>query len=131
MDAVSRTIAELQAQVVAFAEERDWARYHNPRNLAMALTVEAGELLELFLWSADDGPQPPVEARQPAVAAEAADVLMCLLNLCHRAGVDLSAALEAKLEDAARKYPADRVRGRALKYDEYAEWSVRSEPSDD
>ena len=116
------TLSELQRRVVAFAEERDWARYHNPRNLAMALSVEAGELLELFLWASDDGPQPIRPERAPRVAEEAADVLMCLLNLCERAGVDLAAALDAKLEVAARKYPAERVRGLAWKYDEYAEW---------
>lgn len=113
------TLSELQAEVVAFAEARDWAQFHSPRNLAMALSVEAGELLELFLWSADDGPQPLHPARAPRVADEAADVLMCLLNLCARADIDLAAALRSKLARAAEKYPVDRVRGQALKYDEY------------
>ena len=116
------TLSELQADVVAFAEARDWQQFHSPRNLAMALSVEASELLELFLWCADDGPQPMHDARTPKVADEAADVLMCLLNFCHRADVDLAAALKRKLAAAAEKYPADRVRGQALKYDEYAEW---------
>lgn len=88
----------------------------------MALSVEAGELLELFLWSADDGPQPLRPERSRQVADEAADVLMCLLNFCDRAGVDLAAALVSKLAEAERKYPVERVRGRALKYDEYEEW---------
>jgi len=117
----SPTLAELQAEVLAFSEERDWGRYHSPRNLAMALSVEANELLELYLWSRDDGPQPPVASRDPRVADEAADVLMCLLNLCERADVDLAEALRDKLARAADKYPADRVRGLALKYDEYEE----------
>lgn len=116
------TLTELQAEVVAFSEERDWARFHSPRNLAMALNVEASELLELYLWAADDGPQPLTKARREQVAGEAADVLMCLLNFCERADVDLARALREKLEVAAQKYPADRVRGRALKYDEYPEW---------
>ncbi|MCB9663337.1 MAG: nucleotide pyrophosphohydrolase [Alphaproteobacteria bacterium] len=116
------TLRELQAKVRAFSDARDWARFHSPRNLAMALSVEAAELLELFLWSADDGPQPLNPERAPRVSEEAADVLLCLLNLAERAGIDLAAALEAKLEGAARKYPADRVRGKALKYDEYDEW---------
>lgn len=118
------TLSELQARVLAFVEERDWAQYHNPRNLAMALSVEAGELLELFLWTTDDGPQPPREERRARVAEEAADVLMCLLNFAARAGIDLPTALDAKLAAAAKKYPADRVRGRALKYDEYEEWTA-------
>lgn len=116
------TLAELQARVVAFSEAREWGRFHSPRNLAMALSVEAAELLELYLWSEDGGPQPAEASRAPRVAEEAADVLLCLLNLCHRAGVDLPAALDAKLASAALKYPVDRVRGRSLKYDEYPEW---------
>lgn len=117
-----RDLDALAARVRAFAEDRDWRRYHSPRNLAMALSVEAGELLELFLWSSDDGPQPLNPARAPKVADEAADVLICLLNLCDRAGIDLAEALESKLARAEAKYPADRVRGKALKYDEYPDW---------
>ena len=119
----SPTLAQLQARVRAFADARDWERFHSPRNLAMALTVEAGELLELYLWSADDGPQPLNPDRAEQVAEEAADVLFCLLNFCERAGVDLGAAMEAGLAKAERKYPAERVRGKALKYHEYAEWA--------
>jgi NTP pyrophosphatase (non-canonical NTP hydrolase) len=96
----------------------------------MALSVESAELLELFYWSEDAGPQPAEASRAPRVAEEAADVLLCLLNLCHRAGVDLAAALDAKLDAAARKYPVERVRGRALKYDEYPEWRLDDDAKD-
>jgi NTP pyrophosphatase (non-canonical NTP hydrolase) len=123
----SPTLAELTARVLAFAEDREWGMYHSPRNLAMAVSVEAGELLELYLWSRDDGPQPFVASRRGQVADEAADVLICLLNFCHRAGVDLGSAVDQKLAKAAEKYPIERVKGRALKYDEYAEW--QDEPS--
>lgn len=116
------TLAELQALVRDFSERRDWGRYHSPRNLAMALTVEAAELLELYLWCADDGPQPLVPERAPRVADEAADVLITLLNFCERAGIDLAAAMRDKLARAEQKYPEERVRGRALKYDEYEDW---------
>jgi NTP pyrophosphatase (non-canonical NTP hydrolase) len=115
----THTIEDLTARVRAFVAARDWEQFHSPRNLAMALSVEAAELLELYLWSTDAGPQPLHPDRAPKVAGEAADVLLCLLNLCDRAGIDLGDALEQKLEEAERKYPADRVRGRALKYDEY------------
>lgn len=118
------TLAELQREVLRFSRERDWERYHSPRNLAMALSVEAGELLELYLWSEDEGPQPGSAHRQERVAGEAADVLMCLLNLCHQAEIDLASALRDKLEVAARKYPVERVRGSARKYDEYPEWQA-------
>ena len=116
---VSVTLEELTEQVRAFVAERDWAQYHCPRNLAMALSVEASELLELYLWSTDDGPQPLSEARAARVGDEAADVLLCLLNFCDQAGIDLASAFESKLARAREKYPAEKVRGKALKYDEY------------
>lgn len=111
-------LAGLQERVRSFNEERDWGRYHSPRNLAMALSVEAAELLELYLWSSDDGPQPPVESRRPRVAEEAADVMICLLNLCERAGVDLEEAVLAKLARNAEKYPVEAARGRLEKSSE-------------
>lgn len=118
MDDATTPLAEIRAQLRAFNAARDWGRYHSPRNLAMALSVEAAELLELYLWSSDDGPQPPVASRQPKVAEEAADVLICLLNLCEAAGIDLAAAVEAKLARNAEKYPVQAARGRLERSDE-------------
>ncbi|HCH64240.1 MAG TPA: NTP pyrophosphohydrolase [Deltaproteobacteria bacterium] len=109
------TVGELRTRLRAFNAARDWGQYHSPRNLAMALSVEAGELLELYLWSADDGPQPPVAERLPKVADEAADVFICLLNFCDAAGVDLTSATLDKLRRNAEKYPVDRARGRLEK----------------
>ncbi|MEM9696396.1 MAG: nucleotide pyrophosphohydrolase [Myxococcota bacterium] len=109
----------MRAALRTFNEERDWSKFHSSRNLAMALSVEAGELLELFLWSRDDGPQPAVAAREARVAEEAADVLICLLNFCERAGVDLEPAFWDKLQRNRERYPAEKTRGKMLKYDEY------------
>lgn len=114
------TLLQLRAAVRAFNDERDWGRYHSPRNLAMALSVEAAELLELYLWSSDEGPQPPVASRRPRVEEEAADVLICLLNLCDRTGIDLAAAVQAKLARNAERYPVDQSRGRLEKSGELA-----------
>lgn len=111
-------LADVRTALRAFNAERDWARYHSPRNLAMALSVESAELLELYLWSADGGPQPPVADRGPRVADEAADVLITLLNFCEAAGVDLAAAVDRKLSINAEKYPAERARGRLEKAEE-------------
>lgn len=111
-------LGALRARLRAFNAERDWGRYHSPRNLAMALCCEAAELLELYLWARDDGPQPPVAGREARVAEEAADVLISLLNLCEAAGIDLSAAVEAKLARNAAKYPVEAARGRAEKWHE-------------
>ncbi len=118
MDDATTTVAEISARLRAFNEARDWGRYHSPRNLAMALSVEAAELLQLYLWSSDDGPQPPVAERQPMVAQEAADVAICLLNFCDRAGIDLAAAVEAKLARNEEKYPVEQARGRLERSDE-------------
>ncbi len=109
----------LKARVRTFNEERDWGRFHNPRNLAMALSVEASELLELYLWCSDEGPQPAVEAREERVAEELADVFILLLNLADKHGIDLLEATGKKLDANARKYPVDQVAGRMEKYDEY------------
>jgi NTP pyrophosphatase (non-canonical NTP hydrolase) len=112
------TLNDLRKRVAKFNADRDWAQFHNPRNLAMAVSVEASELLELFLWSADDGPQPPVEARGPRVAQEMADVAICLLSLAERMDIDLTAAILEKLEMNAQKYPIEKARGRMEKSDE-------------
>lgn len=112
-------LSELQAQLRAFNQARDWGQYHNPRNLAMALSVEAAEVLELYLWSTDDGPQPPVASREGKVPDELADVLICLLNLAEHAQVDLAQAFADKLARNAEKYPVERTRGRMEKYSEY------------
>lgn len=108
----------MQRALRRFNDERDWGQFHAPRNLAMALSVEAAELLELYLWSRDDGPQPALPEREARVSEEAADVLICLLNLCDRAGIDLGAAFWRKLEANATRYPVDEARGSMRKYDE-------------
>ncbi len=112
------TIQDLQAELARFNAEREWGRYHSPRNLAMALSVEAGELLQLYLWSSDGGPQPPVASRGPKVEAEAADVAICLLNFCSEAGIDLERAIREKLAANARRYPVEAAKGRLEKYNE-------------
>jgi NTP pyrophosphatase (non-canonical NTP hydrolase) len=84
----------------------------------MALSVEAGELLELYLWASDGGPQPPVAARREKVAQEAADVGICLLNFCERAGIDLVTAMAEKIEANELRYPVERARGRLEKAEE-------------
>ncbi len=111
-------LADIRESLRAFNRERDWGQYHNARNLAMALSVEASELLELYLWSKDEGPQPALASRAPRVADEAADVLICLLNICDHAGIDLAAAVHEKMRRNAEKYPADVAAGRLEKYDE-------------
>lgn len=114
----SSTLLQIQNKIREFNRERDWSQYHSPRNIAMALSVEVGELLELFLWSADDGPQPPVESRREKVEEEAADVLICLLNFCDQMGIDILEVTERKIEKNHEKYPVDKSSGRLEKHNE-------------
>jgi dCTP diphosphatase len=114
-----RNLEELRERVRAFVAERDWERFHSPKNLAMALSVEASELVELFQWLTEEESGALDPERRRRVAEEMADVLWFLVRLADRLDVDLLAAAESKLTANAVKYPADRVRGNSRKYDEY------------
>jgi dCTP diphosphatase len=114
-------LRELRDAVAAFVAERDWGKFHAPKNLAMALACEAAELMEHYLWveASESGKVTEDAARRAKIEAEVADVAICLLNLCNVLQIDLAAAVRAKLGEAAAKYPAEVVRGQAKKYDEY------------
>lgn len=114
-----RDLQELKARVREFVAQRDWDRFHSPKNLAMALSVEASELVELFQWLTEEESAAPDDDRRRRVAEELADVLWFLVRLSDRLDIDLLEAAERKLAANAAKYPAERVRGDARKYDEY------------
>ena len=106
----------LRARIAAFAAERDWDQFHNPKNLAMALAGEAGELVEHFQWlTFEQAANLPRETREE-VALECADVLLFLLRLTDKLDIDLAAAAEKKLVLNAKKYPVEKSRGKATKY---------------
>ena len=111
------TLTHLRDRLRAFAAERDWDQFHNPKNLAMAISGEAGELLEHFQWLTFEQAAKLTPDVKDEVALEAADVLLYLVRLCDKCGIDLAAAAELKLEINARKYPADKARGQMTKYD--------------
>jgi dCTP diphosphatase len=111
------SLAALSEELAAFAAERDWDQFHNPKNLAMALAGEAGELVEHFQWlTFDEAANLPAATREE-VALECADVLLFLLRLADKLDIDLAAAAERKLALNAKKYPVAKARGRATKYD--------------
>ncbi len=112
-------LRELQARLKAFARARDWEQFHSPKNLAMALVVEAAELVEHFQWLTEEqsGNLPPDKLAE--VELELADIFIYLLRLTEELGVDLRAAAERKIAINEERYPADKVRGSARKYDEY------------
>lgn len=101
-----------------FAKARDWEQFHSPKNLAAALTVETAELLEHFQWLTEAQSRDLPAAKQSEVAAEAADVLLYLLQLCDKLGIDLVQAARQKLALNAEKYPVERSRGSSKKYTE-------------
>jgi len=109
-------IDALKKRLAEFALEREWEQFHSPKNLAMALAVEAGELLELFQWLSEAESASLHPDAKAAAELEIADVLIYLLRLADRLGVDLDAAVERKLEINAEKYPVALARGNATKY---------------
>jgi len=114
-------IEALQKVLQDFADARAWDQFHSPKNLAMALSVEASELLEIFQWLNDDAASRIAEdeVAKQRVAEELADVAIYLLRLADKVGVDLEASIQAKIIRNGEKYPADMVYGSVKKYDEY------------
>jgi dCTP diphosphatase len=112
-------LTELRDALRTFAAERDWDQFHSAKNLAMAISIEAAELMEHFQWAAEQQDLQLEPRRRAQVSEELADVFMYTVRLADRLGVDLLAASAAKIQKNAERYPADRVRGSAKKYTEY------------
>ncbi|MBK6657364.1 MAG: nucleotide pyrophosphohydrolase [Proteobacteria bacterium] len=112
------SFTELRDALRRFAAERDWEQFHTPKNLAMALSVEAAELLEHFQWTADSNPGSLTPEARQEVGDEAADVLLYLVRLADKLDIDLLGAAAAKIEKNAKKYPVDKARGSSKKYTE-------------
>ncbi len=113
------SLDNLKNQLREFAHERDWDQFHSPKNLAMAMIVEAAELVEHFQWLSESQSQTLDPENREHLAQELADVLLYLVRLADRLGIDLMDAAQRKLEINAQKYPADKVRGCAKKAGEY------------
>ena len=113
-----RSIEALRDELRQFVDERDWAQFHSPKNLSMALSAEAAEVLEHFLWDSSEETWDLPNEKTEAVAEELADVLIYLVRLADTLDVDLLQAATKKLQKNRERYPADKVRGRAVKYDE-------------
>jgi dCTP diphosphatase len=114
------TVAQLKDRVLAFARERDWEQFHAPKNLSMALAAEAGELMEHFLWATPQESRAVASdpAKRAKIAEELADVVIYALEFANATSLDLAAAIGAKIEANARKYPVEKSKGRSAKYTE-------------
>lgn len=107
------SLLELRDRLRVFARQRDWEQFHNPKNLSMALIAEAAELVEHFQWRTPEQCEALDAETRKAVALEMADVLIYLLRLSDRLDVDLEAAAAEKMAINEKRFPVERVRGRA------------------
>jgi dCTP diphosphatase len=114
----SHALSALRTALRQFAAERDWDQYHTPKDLAIAVSVEAGELLEIFQWLNESDPNLLSPDQIARIREEIADVLLYLIRLADRLNIDLLLAARDKLELNARKYPVDKARGSSRKYTE-------------
>lgn len=113
---MSKDLESLRDALRHFAAERDWDQFHSPKNLASALVVEAGELLERFQWLTEERSRALSAEEKKAVAEEIADVFVYLIRLADKLDVDLLAAARDKIARNAEKYPVAKARGNAKKY---------------
>lgn len=113
------SLVELRQRLDAFVAERDWAQFHTPKNLAMAMIVEAAELVEQFQWDTPLESQQLTLEKREAVSHELADTFVYLLRIAEVLEIDLIEAANQKIELNAKKYPVDKARGSNAKYTEY------------
>jgi dCTP diphosphatase len=112
-------VKDLREAIRAFIEERDWEQFHSPKNLAMALSVEVGEIVEHFQWLTEEQSQNLPPEKLAEVREEIGDVMIYLTELAEKLGIDPVEAAKAKLEINGQKYPAELAKGKASKYTEY------------
>lgn len=117
----TENLKSLALRLRAFASERDWEQFHSPKNLSMALTVEAAELLEHFQWLTEQESQHLSENARQEVALELADVFIYLIRLADVLVIDLEEAARRKITINEAKYPAVLVKGQAKKYTDYSQ----------
>jgi dCTP diphosphatase len=114
------TLLELKERVLAFVRERDWEQFHSPKNLSMALSAEAAELMEHFLWASPDESRAVAADpdKRAKIAEELADVVIYALEFANATGLDVAASIDSKIDANARKYPVEKAKGRSAKYNE-------------
>src|SRR3954452_5305363 len=108
--AMPDSIQELTSEIRAFRDARDWQQFHAPKELAVAIAAEAGELLQHFVWQTPEQSEQRARARREEIGAEIADVSMLLFELADNLGLDLAAIMRAKLANNAQRYPVEKAR---------------------
>jgi dCTP diphosphatase len=112
-------LEDIKVRARRFAELRDWEQFHSPKNLVMALSVEASELVEIFQWLTEQQSDELNDETRARVVDEIADVQVYLVRLADRLQIDISDAVAQKMEKNESKYPVELVRGSSRKYSEY------------
>lgn len=114
MDEIDR----LTKRIVEFRDERDWKQFHNSKDLALSLVLEAAEVLEHFQWKNKEEIDEYIKTNKSDVGEELADVFYWVLLMSHDLGIDIEAALEEKMKQNERKYPVEKAKGKHAKYNE-------------
>lgn len=112
------TISELTEKIRAFVKERDWEQFHNPKDMAVSLVLEAGEVLEHFQWRNNIEVEEYLKTNKKAVGEELADVLYWVLLMCNNLEIDIKEELEKKMKKNEKKYPIEKAKGNHRKYTE-------------
>lgn len=115
----SGMLYEISKDLADFAMERDWDQFHTPKNLSMALSVEVSELVEIYQWLTTEESQNLSSKKKMAVQEELGDIMIYLVRIADKAGVDLLYAANEKIKINRQKYPVEQVKGKAHKYTEY------------
>jgi len=120
-------LEQIKAQLQKFADDRDWDQFHSPKNLSMALSVEASELVECFQWLTEEQSQNLSPEQLSAAIDEIADVQIYLLRIATKLNVNMLDAVNQKIKKNALKYPVDKVKGSAKKYNQYEQTSEQDD----
>ena len=111
-------LIEITKKIQAFRDERDWAQFHNPKDMAIAISIEANELLEHFLWKTPEESEERAKNKKDEIQDEIADIAIYLTELADNLGIDLLEAMDRKLCKNTEKYPVDKAKGSHAKYTE-------------
>jgi len=112
------SIQKLTKEICAFRDARGWGEFHGPKEMAVAIVAEAGELLQHFVWQSPRQSDDRVESRRPEIASEMADVAILLFEMASNSDIDLASAIRAKLARNEERYPVDKAKGSNKKYNE-------------
>ena len=120
MNDTETRIKELKKRILDFAQERDWEQFHSPKNLSMAISAEAAELMEHFLWQSTETSRKEVmeEPLRGKIAEEIADILIFTIEFANISKIDITEAITEKMKKNALKYPVEKAKGKSAKYTE-------------